>query len=420
MNQSILTINGLDIGLGTAAGAFAASVLALLVIIAAVSVRAFRQREQESARQMRQSEAMESRMAELARVQAETVGRLQALGEGLGGRQAELARVMAERLDAVSMRLGHSMDEVTRQTVQRLQSLHERIAVIDHAQKSLAELSGQVTSLRDVLGNKQARGAFGQARMETIVADGLPKGLFAFQYTLSNNTRPDCVIFLPDQRPLVIDAKFPLESITAFRQGKTDEDRLRAAQRLRQDVWKHISDIASKYLLPGETQEMALMFVPSESVYAELYDGFDDLVQKAYRARVVMVSPSLLMLAIQVMQQILKDARMREAADLIRAEVGRLMGDVGRLQERVLKLQQHHGQASDDMHQILISAEKIGVRAGRIDQLDFADSKMGQGTHQGTHEVGAAGSPASRPLFLQGQAPKAGETPAVQRLEAGE
>jgi len=137
-----------------------------------------------------------------------------------------------------------------------------------------------------------------------------------------------------------------------------------------------------------------------------------------------MVSPSLLMLAIQVMQQILKDARMREAADLIRAEVGRLMGDVGRLQERALKLQQHHGQASDDMHQILISAEKIGVRAGRIDQLDFADSKMGQGTyqgtHQGTHEVGAAGSPASRPLFLQGQAPKAGETPAVQRLEAGE
>src|SRR5260370_23266147 len=123
---------------------------------------------------------------------------------------------MAEGLEGVWMRLGHSMDEVTRQTVQRLQSLHERIAVIDHAQKSLADLSGQVTSLRDVLGNKQARGAFGQARMETIVADGLPKGLFAFQYTLSNNTRPDCVIFLPDQRPLVIHPNFPLESMTAF------------------------------------------------------------------------------------------------------------------------------------------------------------------------------------------------------------
>jgi len=390
MNQSILTINGLDISLGLATAAFAAAVLALLVIIAVIAVRAMRQRNLQTTRQMQQGEAMAGRIAELARIQAETIGRLQALGEGLGGRQAELARVMAERLDAVSTRLGHSMDAVTQETVQRLQGLHERIAVIDHAQKSLAELSSQVTSLRDVLGNKQARGAFGQARMETIVADGLPKGLFAFQYTLSNNTRPDCVIFLPDQRPLVIDAKFPLESVTAFRQARTDEDRLRAAQRLRQDIGKHISDIAGKYLLPGETQEMALMFVPSESVYAELYDGFDDLVQKAYRARVVMVSPSVLMLAIQVMQQILKDARMREAADLIRAEVGRLMGDVGRLQERVLKLQQHHGQAIDDMHQILISAEKIGMRAGRIDQLDFADSGMAQGTH----EVRAPGVPA--------------------------
>jgi DNA recombination protein RmuC len=186
------------------------------------------------------------------------------------------------------------------------------------------------------------------------------------------------VIFLPDQRPLVVDAKFPLESVTAFRQAKTDEDRLRAAQRLRQDISRHISDIAGKYLLPGETQEMALMFVPSESVYAELYDGFDDLVQRAYRARVVMVSPSLLMLAIQVMQQILKDARMREAADLIRAEVGRLTGDVGRLQERVLKLQQHYGQTSEDMRQILISTEKISTCASRIDQLDFDDLKVSE------------------------------------------
>jgi len=377
MNQSILTINGLDISLGAAVAAFAVAVLGLLVAIAVIVARAVRQRAQETDGQARQNGVMEQRIVELARIQAETAGRLQALGEGLGGRQAELARVMAERLDAVSTRLGHSMDEATKQTVLRLQSLHERIAVIDHAQKNLTELSGQVTSLRDVLGNKQARGAFGQARMETIIADGLPKNLFAFQYTLSNNTRPDCVIFLPDQRPLAIDAKFPLEAITAFRDARTEDDRQRAAQRLRQDVWKHISDIANKYLLPGETQEMALMFVPSESVYAELYDGFDDLVQKAYRARVVMVSPSLLMLAIQVMQQILKDARMREAAGLIHAEVGRMMGDVGRLRERVLKLQQHYGQAGEDMRQILISTEKIGARAGRIDELDFGDSDAG-------------------------------------------
>ena len=182
-----------------------------------------------------------------------------------------------------------------------------------------------------MLTNKQSRGAFGQGRMEAIVQDGLPKGAYEFQYTLSNRTRPDCCIFMPDKRPLVIDAKFPLEGVTAYREAKSEDERRQAAQRLRADVNKHFADIAQKYIIPGETQEMALMFVPSESVYAEIHDGFDDIVQKAYRSRVVMVSPSLLMLAIQVVQQIQKDARMREAADLIRDEVGHLMNDVGRL-----------------------------------------------------------------------------------------
>ena len=129
--------------------------------------------------------------------------------------------------------------------------------------------------------------------MEAIIQDGLPKGAYEFQYTLKNGKRPDCVVLLPDQRPLVIDAKFPLEAVTAFRDGKTDDERKFAAQRVRQDVMKHINDIAEKYLCPGETQDIALMFVPSESVYAELHDGFDDIVQKAYRAQVMMVSPTL-------------------------------------------------------------------------------------------------------------------------------
>src|SRR5919204_2600036 len=212
--------------------------------------------------------------------------------------------------------------------------------------------------------------------MEAIVRDGLPMGSFEFQFTLSNRTRPDCAIFLPgDRRPIVIDAKFPLEAVTALRQATTEEDRKQAAQRLRQDVLRHVGDIAERYLIPGETQEIALMFVPSESVYAELYDGFDDVIQKAYRSQVVLVSPSLLMLAIQVMQQISKDARMREAAQEIRTEVGHLMGDVERLRERVLKLQQHFGQATDDVAQILISADKITKRGGRIEALEFEDAE---------------------------------------------
>jgi DNA recombination protein RmuC len=319
------------------------------------------------------AEPPDPQLGELARLQAETAGRMQAMGEALAGRQAELARVLSERLDSVSTRLGASLETNTRQTVDRLQTLHERLAVIDSAQKNLTDLSTQVTSLRDVLANKQTRGAFGQASMEAIVQDCLPKGFYEFQYTLANNTRPDCVVFLPDKRPLVIDAKFPLEAVTALRDATSDEERKVAAQRIRQDVAKHVSDIAGKYLIPGETQDTALMFVPSESIYAELHDGFDDVVQKAYRARVVIVSPSLLMLAIQVMQQIMKDARMREAADQIRTEVGRMMEDLGRLRDRVLKLQQHHTQTGDDLRNILISSEKIEKRAAKIEELEFDD-----------------------------------------------
>ena len=354
----------------------AALLLTALIGTALIIARASRARSVEAARQTAHAEEIEARMAELARIQADTAGRVHMMGENLGGRQAELSRMVAERLDAVTHRIGQSMETTTRHTVESLRHLHERLAVIDSAQKNLTDLSSQVTSLREVLANKQARGAFGQGRMEAIVRDGLPKGSFEFQFTLSNRTRPDCAVFLPgDERPIVIDAKFPLEAVTALRQAATEDERKQAAQRLRQDVLRHVGDIAERYLIPGETQEIALMFVPSESVYAELYDGFDDVIQKAYRAQVVLVSPSLLMLAIQVMQQICKDARMRDAVQEIRTEVGHLIGDVDRLRERVLKLQQHFGQATDDVAQILISADKITKRGGRIEALEFQDQE---------------------------------------------
>jgi DNA recombination protein RmuC len=316
-------------------------------------------------------EEPDEQFLELARLQNETAVRVQAMADLLAGRQAELARAVNERLDAVTHRLGQSMHTNSQHTAEHLAKLNERLAVIDHAQKNITELASQVTSLQSVLTNKQSRGAFGQGRMELIVQDGLPKSCYEFQYTLSNRARPDCCVFLPDQRPLVIDAKFPLEAVTAMREAKTDEARKQAAAQVRQDIGRHVADISQKYLIPGETQELALMFVPSESVYAELHDSFDDVMQKAFRSRVVIVSPSLLMLAIQVIQQIQKDARMREAADLIHAEVGHLMDDLGRLGDRVRKLQQHFGQTSEDVRQVLISVEKIEKRGGRIRDVEF-------------------------------------------------
>jgi DNA recombination protein RmuC len=207
--------------------------------------------------------------------------------------------------------------------------------------------------------------------MEAIVQDCLPKGAYEFQYTLSNRTRPDCCVFLPDKRPLVIDSKFPLEAVTAYRDAKSDDDRKAAAQRVRTDVGKHVADIAGKYLIPGETHEFAFMFVPSESIYAELCDGFDDLVQKAYRVKVIVVSPAILMLSIQVVQQIQRDARMREAADQIRDEVGRLVKDVSLLGERVRKLQTHFNQSNEDIRQAVISIDKIEAHGERIRQVEL-------------------------------------------------
>jgi DNA recombination protein RmuC len=372
MAEILFTLGDVPISIGHALIALAALAVTVLLALAILLARSARERRSEAAAEAVRADQIQQRMSSLARIQAESVGRLQAMTETLGGRQVELGRLVTERLDAVTHRLGQSMETTARHTVESLRHLHERLALIDKAQDNLTELSSQVTSLREVLANKQARGAFGQGRMEAIVQDGLPKGAYEFQYTLSNRTRPDCAVFLPgDPRPIVIDAKFPLEAISALRDARTEEEKKQAAQRLRQDVQKHVNDISERYLIPGETQELALMFVPSESVYAELYDGFDELIQRAYRAQVVLVSPSLLMLAIQVMQQICKDARMREAAHEIRTEVGHLIDDVDRLRERVLKLQQHFGQASDDVVQILTSADKITKRGGRIESLEF-------------------------------------------------
>ncbi|HEX7205268.1 MAG TPA: DNA recombination protein RmuC [Xanthobacteraceae bacterium] len=336
--------------------------LALLAALVVVAVRALRRHD---------AEAADKQLVELARLQAETAVRIEGMRDLLAGRQAELHRAVNERLDSVSHHLNQSMTTSRQHTVESLQKLNERLVVIDTAQRNITDLASQVTSLQGVLTNKQQRGAFGQGRMELIVQDGLPKSCYEFQFTLSNKSRPDCAVFLPDRRPLVIDAKFPLEAITAFRDAKGDDERKQAAARLRQDLGRHVGSIADKYLIPGETQDLALMFVPSESIYADLHDGFDDVVQKAFRSKVVIVSPSLLMLAIQVVQQIQRDSRMREAADQIHAEVGHLMDDLKRLHERVLKLQQHFGQANEDVRQILISAEKIERRGTRIQEVEF-------------------------------------------------
>jgi DNA recombination protein RmuC len=400
MNPSLFLIGDWPVHISDVVIGFAALALLLLLTITIVVARSGRRGAEHAMTQAVRADELEQRLHDMLHAQAEANGRVDAMASALAGRQADMARAVNERLDSVSHRVGQSMEATTRNTMDSLRVLHERLGIIDNAHKNLTDLTTQVTTLRDVLANKQARGAFGQARMEAIVQDGMPKGSYEFQFTLSTGKRPDCVVFLPDQRPLCIDAKFPLEAMTALHEARSDEEKKVACQRLRGDVMKHVSDIAEKYLIPGETQDTALMFVPSESVYAEIHDGFDDIVQKAYRARVVLVSPSLLMLAIQVMQQILRDARIRDAADQIRNEVMHLGDDLGRLRERVVKLQKHFGDANEDMRQILISADKIDKRASRIEEMDFSKEP-----------------PPEAPRLVKGGTP---ELFPVRKLQAGE
>ena len=369
----ITVIDGVQISFSEALGA----ALSLLAVLAALSLIALwraasaRRREREIADE--RQEAIEARFDALAQSSAELSGRIGGMSEWLGSRQTDLARVVADRLDSVGARLGAGLDAQAQTTGENLSKLNERLAVIDAAQSRLSEMTREVVSLKDILSNKQSRGAFGQGRMEAIVRDGLPVGAYEFQFTLSNRARPDCVIRLPgDARLLAVDAKFPLEGFTALRAARDDETRKTALARVRADVGKHVKDIAERYLLPGETQDVALMFVPSEAIYSDLVDQFDELVQKAHRARVVIVSPTLMMMAISVAQAILRDARMRDEAHQIQAEVGKLMNDVRLLVERAGKLEMHFRQAQEDLAGVGAASARVARRSERIESMDFS------------------------------------------------
>jgi DNA recombination protein RmuC len=361
------------------------AVIALIVLATTLIVHMSRRR--------RETQAQSTELAELK-------GRLQTFAEISVARQGDIARAVNERLDRMTHRVGSDLNETARKTTDSIAKLNERLAVIDTAQKNLTDLSTNMVSLQEILANKQARGAFGQMRMETIVKDGLPKGAYSFQPTLSNGKRPDCLLHMPNAGAgVVIDAKFPLEGFEAFRTARRDEEKKDAARRVRIDVGRHVDSIAERYFIAGETQDMAILFVPSESIYADLAEHFSDLVQKAHRARIVICAPNMLMLAVQTMQAILKDVKMREQAHLIQGEVQKLMDDMGRFRERVLDLQRHFGQANADIEKILTSSERIAARGRKIETLDFAEAEAAaEIEHQ-------SGSPSPGASALRPEAP---------------
>ena len=386
MEKLLFSLGDFDVTVETAVYAGVAVFAALLVALLVISLRSARERSVEAAAQAEQAEAArkkteeaEKTLAHLLQVQSEMTGRMQTMAEIFGSRTSDLARLVNERLDAQGQKVGQAIEATSKKNEESLTKLNERLAVIDRAQANITSLSKDVVGLQSILANKQTRGAFGQGRMETIVGDGLPMGAFAYQHTLSNNSRPDCVVFMPNRAPpLVIDAKFPLESWQRLTAAQNENEQRVAALGFRQDMQVHIRAISEKYLIPGETQDTAFLFVPSESIFADIHERFEDVVQRASRARVVIVSPSLLMLSIQVVQALLRDVRIREEAHKIQKEVMELLGDVGRLDERVRKLQNHFRQASDDIGEIITSSAKVTRRGERIASMEFDEPEQRQ------------------------------------------
>ncbi len=369
-----------------------AAIVVLVLLLLVLSLRA-------SARSARLAEPMLQQVGQLTQTvnslgqgQQQLTGGLDSVSksqamtmQAMEVRMAEVQRQMADRLHENAVKQARSLSDLqermndtlhgsSEKTTKSLTQLQERLATIDKAQTNIEKLSGDVLSLQDILSNKQTRGAFGEIQLNDIVSKALPAESYTLQATLSNGKRADCLIHLPNPPgPIVIDAKFPLEAYEALVASDTKEEVARALAALRQAVRVHIKAISERYLIDGETADGALMFLPSEAVYAELHAKLPEVVREGFAARVWIVSPTTCMATLNTMRAILKDARMREQAGAIRKELGLLTKDMDRLGTRVENLDRHFGQALKDVSEIKISTEKAGNRARRLDNFDFEE-----------------------------------------------
>ncbi len=318
--------------------------------------------------------SLEGRLAQMADGQAAQHAQL---AERLQSQERALARAVEERLSELGRRVGDCLHQTSEATHANLAELKSRLAVIETAQRSISELSGQVVGLQELLANKQARGAFGEIQLMDLVRSALPPSAYAFQASVGAGRRVDCLVTLPNPPgPIAIDAKFPLESYRALREAREEAALVLARREFSQAIRQHVRDIAQKYIVPGETADSALLFLPSEAVYAELHASFPALVEEAFRAKVWIVSPTTLMATLTTVRAILKDVQMREQADVIQREVSLLLKDVERLDERAAKLQQHFDLAQKDMRDLRVSTDKITRRGARIGDVQLEETTV--------------------------------------------
>lgn len=347
-------------------------VVALIVLLLFLVLRAAGRSAQATVPVMTQLAALGQRVQSLSDGQQQLSGGLHHVSEAQAVSQTKMIALVEQRLAQVNQQMTDSLQGSAVRTARSLGDLHQRLEAIDKAQANIEKLSGNVLGLQDILSNKQTRGAFGEIQLNDIVQKALPADSYTMQATLSNGRRADCLIHLPNPPgPIVIDSKFPLEAYEALRRAENQSQLIEAQRMMRIAVRSHIKAIAEKYMIEGETADGALMFLPSEAVYAELHANFPELVREGFAAKVWIVSPTTCMATLNTMRAVLKDARMREQAGAIRKELAALYQDVDRLGTRVANLDRHFAQAVKDVEEIKISAEKAGKRAHRLDNFDF-------------------------------------------------
>jgi len=339
----------------------------LLILLTVILTWAVMRRAQNSAAQH-----LQNHLGEMRTEQSRLQGRLSQFAEDSERRDAQFSKTLEERLDTVSTRVGHSLEQVQTRNHENLSKLNERLGLIDAAQTNIKALAGEVSGLQSILSNKQARGAFGEKQMQDLIRSFLPVRAFSFQHTLSNRTRVDALIHMPDGHgDVAVDSKFPMESWRRLVSAETTFDADQAGRAFRQDMLKHISDISRKYLIPEETYELALLFLPSDAIFTELHSRFDDVVDKGFSQRVVIVSPTTFMATLHTMQAVMNDADIQKNAAVIKREVALMATDVARLDERVAKLQIHFETTQKDIGLIRTSTRKITSRAAKIDKVEF-------------------------------------------------
>ncbi|MDY6858321.1 MAG: DNA recombination protein RmuC [Pseudomonadota bacterium] len=351
-----------------------AAVLLLVLILLVMAVRRAGRSVQMSAPLIYQMDQLGRHVQMLSDGQQQLAGGLTHVSEAQAASQTNMLHLMEQRLAEVSRAMGENLQGTATRTARSLGDLQQRLETIDKAQANIEKLSGDVLSLQDILSNKQTRGAFGEIQLNDIVSKALPKDSYTLQATLSNGKRADCLIHLPNPPgPIVVDSKFPLEAYEALRRADTKWELNEAAKLLRASVKGHIKAISERYIIEGETADGALMFLPSEAVYAELHSNFPELVREGFDARVWIVSPTTCMATLHTMRAILKDARMREQAGAIRKTLKMLHRDVEIVVERVGKLNTHFAQARGDLEGIGTAAERAGKRAAKLDNFDFEE-----------------------------------------------